>query len=258
MSAAGGASPGINRSAASTMVTEEPSLAKACPSSQPIGPPPSTRSRRGSSVRDHTESEVRGAASARPGRSGTTGEEPVATSAWVKLTRSPSTVADVGPVKTTVPWATEAPAARIAAGESTGSMVVIEARTCSITASKSTDTESTWTPREAAARASPAACAAASSALLGTQPVHRQSPPVRSRSTRRVVAPNPAAVWAATRPAVPPPTIRRSHGRESGAVRESEDHAAAAGAVPPGVLMPSPDRAAARPWCRGARARPGR
>src|SRR3954463_6027638 len=54
---------------------------------------------------------------------------------------------------------------------------------------------------------------AAISALLGTQPVHRQSPPgprlSRSISTTR--APRPAAVRDATSPAVPPPTTTRSY-----------------------------------------------
>ena len=47
---------------------------------------------------------------------------------------------------------------------------------------------------------------ALSSTLLGTHPVHRQSPPIRSRSTSSRLAPNAAAVLAAARPAVPPPT----------------------------------------------------
>jgi len=57
-----------------------------------------------------------------------------------------------------------------------------------------------------------AAEAAAISDFEGTQPVHRQSPPGRSRSTSRTRASKPAAVFAATRPAVPPPMTRRSQG----------------------------------------------
>lgn len=40
--------------------------------------------------------------------------------------------------------------------------------------------------------------------VRGLQPVHRQSPPVRLRSTSSTWAPKPAAVLAAARPAVPP------------------------------------------------------
>src|SRR4051794_21782247 len=55
---------------------------------------------------------------------------------------------------------------------------------------------------------------AAISALLGTQPVHRQSPPGPrgSRSMRTTRAPRPAAVRDATSPAVPPPMTTRSYG----------------------------------------------
>lgn len=52
--------------------------------------------------------------------------------------------------------------------------------------------------------------AAAMSDLEGTQPVHRQSPPMRSRSTSSTSAPKRAAVLAATIPAVPPPITSRS------------------------------------------------
>ena len=47
------------RGAISTCVTAEPSRAKACASSQPIGPPPSTTSLAGSSRRLHSVSLVR-------------------------------------------------------------------------------------------------------------------------------------------------------------------------------------------------------
>jgi hypothetical protein len=55
-----------------------------------------------------------------------------------------------------------------------------------------------------------AACAARRSALLGTQPRIRQSPPMRRRSTRAVRAPRPTAMAALTSPAVPAPTTTRS------------------------------------------------
>ncbi len=54
------------RGAISTCVTCEPSRAKACASSQPIGPPPSTTRRRGSSRRPHSVSLVRQPTSLEP------------------------------------------------------------------------------------------------------------------------------------------------------------------------------------------------
>ena len=55
-----------------------------------------------------------------------------------------------------------------------------------------------------------AALAEASSALLGTQPVHRQSPPTRSRSTAATLMSRFDANSAATMPPEPMPTITRS------------------------------------------------
>jgi len=59
--------------------------------------------------------------------------------------------------------------------------------------------------------------AAAIRALPGTHPVHRQSPPGRSRSTISTDAPSEAAVHAPTKPAVPPLTTSRSHAPPCGA-----------------------------------------
>ena len=55
-----------------------------------------------------------------------------------------------------------------------------------------------------------AAFAEASSALLGTQPVQRQSPPTRSRSTAATLMSRFDANSAATMPPEPMPTITRS------------------------------------------------
>ena len=227
LAAASGVSRASTRSAASTIVTCEPKRASAWPSSQPIGPPPSTRRRRGSSASCQTVSEVSGSLVCSPGRSGTTGDDPVVSSAWSNVTSTPPTSARPGPANLTVPWATATPDSRRCSGESIGAILAIEACTCAITVVKSTDTESTWTPSRSPSRASAATCAAASSDLLGTHPVQRQSPPVRSRSTSRTWAPKPAAVWAATSPAVPPPTISRSQGRRSSRCSGSDDHTSA-------------------------------
>ena len=51
-------SRGRMRGSISTWVTFEPKRAKHCASSEPMGPPPSTSSRFGSSRNDHTVSEV--------------------------------------------------------------------------------------------------------------------------------------------------------------------------------------------------------
>ena len=55
-----------------------------------------------------------------------------------------------------------------------------------------------------------AALADASSALLGTQPVHRQSPPTRPRSTTATRRPMVAANSAPTIPPDPMPMMTRS------------------------------------------------
>ncbi len=181
--AASSCSRGSSRSPISSSTTDDPSRAKPCASSHPIGPPPSTTRRPGSSPMSQTSSEVSGSTCARPGTSGTRGADPVAISAWRNCTGWPSTSARPAPVKRAWPCATDTPASRSRSGESTGSMCAIAARTWSITAPKSTRTPSVCTPSAAEPRATDAACAADSRDLLGTQPVHRQSPPVRSRST---------------------------------------------------------------------------
>src|SRR4051812_699623 len=84
----------------------------------------------------------------------------------------------------------------------------------SITRAKSISGSVGGRPTESALRMRCARSAAAISDLLGTQPVHRQSPPGPrlSRSIRTTRAPSPAAVREATRPAVPPPMTTRSYG----------------------------------------------
>ena len=65
-------------------------------------------------------------------------------------------------------------------------------------------------PNSSAWRIVCAALAEASSALDGTQPVHRQSPPGRSRSATATFTPSVEANSAATMPAEPMPTMIRS------------------------------------------------
>ncbi len=66
------------RGSISTCVTCAPKRAKACVSSQPIGPPPSTTRRCGSARNSHRLSEVRGRTSASPGMGGMNGRAPAA------------------------------------------------------------------------------------------------------------------------------------------------------------------------------------
>src|SRR5215831_5038264 len=65
-------------------------------------------------------------------------------------------------------------------------------------------------PNRPASLAPAAACAAASSALLGTQPKFRQSPPMRSRSIRATLNPSCAAAAVTESPAAPAPMTARS------------------------------------------------
>ena len=76
----------------------------------------------------------------------------------------------------------------------------------SITAGKSAPAPSgTATPYADTSRAPASARADRSNALEGTQPVLRQSPPIRSRSINATFAPRPAAPAAIINPAVPAP-----------------------------------------------------
>src|SRR6516165_8838828 len=69
------------------------------------------------------------------------------------------------------------------------------------------------TPNLEAVRISCATFAALSSALLGTQPVQVQSPPIRFFSTRATFALSCAAKPAAVKPPEPAPTITKSNSR---------------------------------------------
>ena len=93
--------------------------------------------------------------------------------------------------------------------ESLGAICVRSLRIRSITTPKSTVMVPAFTPKEAARATSCAAWAARMTAFEGTQPVLRQSPPVWCRSMSATRAPSPAAPAAATRPAVPAPTMTR-------------------------------------------------
>ena len=67
----------------STTATEAPMRCTACAISTPTGPPPSTSSRRGTSVSPVTSRFVQmPSTSRRPGTGGITGSDPVAITTW--------------------------------------------------------------------------------------------------------------------------------------------------------------------------------
>jgi hypothetical protein len=80
----------------------------------------------------------------------------------------------------------------------------------SMTRPKSARPPSTSMPKSAARRSVCSTEAERMSALEGTQPVHRHSPPSLCCSTSAVRAPIPADTAEATSPAVPPPITARS------------------------------------------------
>mmetsp|Transcript_51285 Transcript_51285/g.132320 ORF Transcript_51285/g.132320 Transcript_51285/m.132320 type:complete len:245 (-) Transcript_51285:557-1291(-) len=97
---ASGSSGPRMRARPSSTVTSEPKRRKAWAISRPIGPPPSTTRRGGSSVRLNSVEFVRYGASARPGIGGTLARAPDAMTALRNLSVRPPTVTSFLPVKT--------------------------------------------------------------------------------------------------------------------------------------------------------------
>ena len=106
--AASDSSFGSTRGSSSIRSTCVPSLAKACASSQPTGPPPSTARRRGCSARSKIVSFVSGASSRRPRSGGTQARAPVAMSVLRVRSVAPATAIScaltklASPIPTTV------------------------------------------------------------------------------------------------------------------------------------------------------------
>ena len=103
IAAASGSSRGRRRGSRLTIATSLPSRRKACASSQPIGPAPTTSRRRGRSVKEKIVSLVRKPASARPGTGSVAAREPVATTARLKRSCWPPTSTVSGPTKRASP-----------------------------------------------------------------------------------------------------------------------------------------------------------
>ena len=159
-----------------------------------------------------TVSLVRKPASSRPWMGGTAGRLPV--HSRMNRDRSsptPSTSTVFGPVSRAAPKCRSSPASVKRSGLSS-----VSARSCWIERMRSNTRavsicgSTGVSPYLSAWRMVCAAFAEASSALLGTHPVHRQSPPTRPRSTAATLMSRFDANSAATMPPEPMPTITRS------------------------------------------------
>ena len=197
----------------SMIVTSLPKCAKIDANSQPMMPPPSTTSRRGTSVWESrpVESTQRGESS--PGIGGRIGYEPVATMALLKVTSSaPSTAIVVGLVNRPVPLTHSTPFAfsRLA----TPPVICLTTPSFQAAAcAKSSCGSDTPTPSFAnVSRASCSACAVCTHALVGIHPTRRHVPPTSgSCSMHTTLPPSWAARIAAVYPAGPPPRTATSH-----------------------------------------------
>ena len=175
----------------------------ACASSQPMGPPPMTASRRGSSVSEKTVSLVRKPASARPGISGWAARAPVAMIASRKRsvwppTSTASRAGEPGRRRGRRPRR-----GRGSARPSRGRLRSARSRRSALHDRGEIDRDAVGhadaegpPPR----RASAAARAAASSALDGTQPKLRQSPPSRCALDQRDLGPQPGGAGRRDQP----------------------------------------------------------
>eukprot|EP00962_Isochrysis_galbana_P047211 scaffold19230_cov129-Isochrysis_galbana.AAC.1 len=129
---------------------------------------------------------------------------------------APFTVTVSADAKRPRPWKTCAPAAAVASCESAGAMAARSRRIRSMTAGKSMLTcaappPGSRTPNSPARRASRSARAQRSSALEGTQPTLRQSPPARWSEMKATLAPRRADCLALTSPPAPAPMTTKSY-----------------------------------------------
>ncbi len=197
--AASASSCGISVGSISMTVTSEPKRLKIDANSQPMMPPPSTTSRRGTSVcaSRPVESTTRG--ESRPSIGGLSGKEPVAMIACWKLTSSPPSTAIVcESLNVPVPLTHSTPFAlnRLA----TPPVICLTTPSFhSLATAKSSCGSPTWTPSFAnVSSASLIANAVCTHALVGTHPTRRQVPPSSgSFSMQTVFAPSCAARIAA-------------------------------------------------------------
>ena len=181
-------------------------------------PQPSTTSRSGSEVRLYSVAFVTYGAVASPGTSGTVARPPVAITAFLKRSVAPLTSMVFGPVNRPRPWKTSTPAAAVATCASAGAIAARSRRMRSMIAPKSTvgGGPKMTTPNSAARRTSLIARAQRRSALEGTQPTLRQSPPARCSLIIAERAPRRPLCFAATRPPAPAPIAIRSYSAAGG------------------------------------------
>mmetsp|Transcript_37348 Transcript_37348/g.105373 ORF Transcript_37348/g.105373 Transcript_37348/m.105373 type:complete len:231 (-) Transcript_37348:390-1082(-) len=136
---------------------------------------------------------------------GTAGLPPVAITAVENFSTLPLTSTASLDRNFPRPWKTSTPISAYRALESAGEIWARSLRIRSMTFPKSTFTSPQLIPNSAALRASWAARAARISALLGTHPTLRQSPPIRCSSMMATFPPRPAAIDEDTRPPAPAP-----------------------------------------------------
>ena len=169
-----------------------------------------TPNRRGSSVRQNSVSLVRYPASASPSMGGAAALPPVAMTARANRNVWPPTRTASLPTNRASPRKTSTPSFLKRLAESCAAIPERRRRMRSMTDPKSTFSPTeTSTPKAPASRASATAREERMSALEGTHPTLRQSPPKRCFSIRAQRAPRPVAPAAETSPAVPPPMATR-------------------------------------------------
>ena len=197
----------------STTVTVLPKRANDWASSQPIGPPPMTTSRAGRVVRVKIVSLVRKPASASPGTGGTPARPPVAMTARRKRRRGPPgppTSISSGETKRPSPRKTSTPSPAKRRALSLSLIFARSRRIRAMAAPKSSPPAVAGPPNPSALRrAASQERAARITPFEGTQPMFRQSPPIKCRSTIAARAPRPAEPAAETSPAVPAPIATR-------------------------------------------------
>ncbi len=194
------------------IVTSEPKRLKMDANSQPMIPPPRTARRFGtcSCASNPVESTQRGESS--PGIGGRSGNEPVATTACLKVTSSPPSTAIVfASLKRPVPFTHSTPFAL--KSDATPDVICLTTPSFhAFEAAKSSFASPTLTPNFAkCSSASLSANAVCTHAFVGMQPTRRHVPPSSgSFSMQATFAPSCAARMAAVYPPGPPPRTATS------------------------------------------------
>ena len=176
----------------------------------PIDPPPRTTACSGSSCNCHSVLEVKKSICSIFSIRGTKGSEPVAIIIFLVVRTLPFTWTSQGERTSPSPSSTSTPNSRYRSGESWGSMVLMIRCTRAMSALKLTFGSTSLKPNWLPCRRSNACRADRIRALLGTQPVFRQSPPILFFSINVTLALTVAAISAATKPPDPAPMTTRS------------------------------------------------